>query len=452
MIHSIKRITENFKKNNFKIDSSLYEIILEITNTLLDNESQKNICSIGANEEMKSFFERKYPEFELIELDKNNITQNIEVDLLFLASGINNFETLKKLNESVSNIKIIHTGVSFKKQGKNDTLFHTMFEFLHFNGFKFIGNITENKDCGEAVFINSKYFNFEDLICLKNILNQEAPVTARTINRLIKSGDFSFYDYFQAPRYDISVDVIMPTISKDFRMLKFVIESIEKNIMHTINNIFIVSPRGEMEQFCKKNNYKFIDENTVLPIKKNEIKYAPNGKDRSGWIFQQLLKLNADKISNSKYVLIADADTVFANPTSFFVDGKVIFDCSDEYHPPYFETYKKLLGQNERFSSSFVAHHMLFEREELQALKEKIEANNDNNPWYSVIIALLNDSEMSSFSEYETYANNFYFSKKEKVCVRYWHNYISNYRTFKKLLKQKERIKQYKTISVHTYK
>lgn len=452
MIHSVKRIAEKFKKNNSKIDSSLYEIVFGVTSALLGEESKKSICCIGKNKEMKHFFAVKHPELELTELDKKNITQNKEVDLLLLAKGSDTLEALEKLNDRISGIKIIHVRVSFKKQGKKDILYHKLFEFLHFKGFKFIGNITENKDSGEALFINSKYFNFENLICLENILNQDAPITAKTINRLIKSGDCCFYDYFPAPRYDISVDVIMPTISKDFRMLKFAIESIEKNVMHTINNIFLVSPRGEIEKFCKKNNYKFIDENTVLPIKKSDIHYAPKGKDRSGWIFQQLLKLNADKISDSKYILIADADTVFPNPTSFFVDEKVILNCSDEYHPPYFETYKKLLDQNERFPSSFVAHHMLFEREELQELKEKIEANNSNITWYSAIIALLSDSEMSSFSEYETYANNLYFSKKEKVCVRYWYNYISNHRTVKRLLKQKELIKQYKTISVHTYK
>ena len=120
---------------------------------------------------------------------------------------------------------------------------------------------------------------------------------------------------------DIPLDVIIPTCSKDYRTLKMVVDSIRKYVKHPIGKIMIIAPKGDLENFCKDNNLVFIDENTVLPITKKDIKYTPCGKDRSGWIFQQLLKLNSDTLTDKDYFLIVDSDTVFTRPQTF-IDNK----------------------------------------------------------------------------------------------------------------------------------
>ena len=246
---------------------------------------------------------------------------------------------------------------------------------------------------------------------------------------------------------DIPLDVIIPTCSKDYRTLKMVVDSIRKYVKHPIGKIMIIAPKGDLENFCKDNNLVFIDENTVLPITKKDIKYTPCGKDRSGWIFQQLLKLNSDTLTDKDYFLIVDSDTVFTRPQTF-IDNKcrMLLNCSDEYHRPYFETYKKLTPLKKRYKKSFVCHHMLFSVKFLCELKNVI-SEHTNSVWYKAILDNLDNNEISCFSEYETYGNYMYFIHPDSIYLRYWFNkavLLSDYNNIK-------RKNRYKTVSMHAY-
>lgn len=98
----------------------------------------------------------------------------------------------------------------------------------------------------------------------------------------------------------VPVDIIIPTIAKDYALLEVMISSLKK-IEQTIDKIYIVSrPEQEIINFCRNNNYVFIDEKSVLGYGKDKIEYKSHGHDRSGWIFQQLIKLSGDKISEKR--------------------------------------------------------------------------------------------------------------------------------------------------------
>lgn len=246
---------------------------------------------------------------------------------------------------------------------------------------------------------------------------------------------------------DVALDVIIPTCSKDFRTLSTTIDSVRKNVKHPIGKIMIVAPRGEIENFCSEQNVSFVDENTVLPITKSDIHYAPKGHDRSGWIFQQLLKLNSDTLTDKKYFLIVDSDTVFSRPQTFVdTKGRMLLNCSDEYHGPYFETYKKLIPLNKRYEKSFVCHHMLFSVEYLCELKNMINAHT-GQIWWRAILSNLDNFEESCFSEYETYGNFMKFFHPDAIYLRYWYNKAVLLKNFEKI---RHKIR-YKTISMHAY-
>ena len=55
----------------------------------------------------------------------------------------------------------------------------------------------------------------------------------------------------------------------------------------------------------------------------NKIDYKYLEHDRSGWIFQQLLKLNWNGISEKKYCLIFDADTILIRNHLFIKNKKL---------------------------------------------------------------------------------------------------------------------------------
>lgn len=67
----------------------------------------------------------------------------------------------------------------------------------------------------------------------------------------------------------------------------------------------------------KEHHLIFVDENEVLPITKKDINYiCKDGRDRSGWLFQQLLKL-AGNIGTCENFITIDSDHILLKPHTF---------------------------------------------------------------------------------------------------------------------------------------
>lgn len=272
----------------------------------------------------------------------------------------------------------------------------------------------------------------------------------KKIYRYFQSKTLKFFDYCDYPEAkETEIDILIPVAPKDAYKLELVLNSLKKNLQHRIKNIYVVSRENEeIKETCQMLNAEFVNEDNVLPINLKDINYFPKGTDRRGWIFQQLLKLSADGICASEDVLVVDSDTIFARPQSFKIRNKVVFDCSNEYHKPYWTTYQKLLGEQRRFNLSFVAHHMFFQRNYLKEMKQAIEQH-CKMPWWQAILKNLDIEECSSFSEYETYGNYMYRFHRDKILLRYWHNCSTKYADY--LLMTQKQQKKYKTISMHSY-
>lgn len=207
---------------------------------------------------------------------------------------------------------------------------------------------------------------------------------------------------------EISIDILIPVIEKDLLSLPFVIDMARANVIHPITEIMIVAPDNErIKEVCYQKGCRFVDENSVLPITKNDIDYKTNEWDRSGWLFQQLLKLSGDAICSSDHYLVLDADTLLIRPHVFKDKEKTVFYCRSAKIPEYFKTYKRLLGVKATAPLSFVAHYMLLEKSKLAELKKAIEYKN-NAVWYAAIIKSINKLRQITFSEFETYGNFVY--------------------------------------------
>lgn len=208
------------------------------------------------------------------------------------------------------------------------------------------------------------------------------------------------------------IDILIPVIEKDLEVLPYVIDSARKHIRHQIGDIIIVAPEtSKIKRLCFQKNSKFINENSVLPITKKDIDYSPKRRnikvDRSGWLFQQLLKLSGDTLSSQESFLVLDADTVLIRPHVFESNGKTVFFYRKLYYKPYFDTYKRLLGEDADGpvqSKFFVSHYMFFKKKRVQELKKLIETKH-NTDWYLAILNSMNKNQWDSFSEYETYGN-----------------------------------------------
>ncbi|NUU61494.1 DUF6492 family protein [Paenibacillus agri] len=214
------------------------------------------------------------------------------------------------------------------------------------------------------------------------------------------------------------IDVLIPAIEKDLATLPYVVKAVRTHVKHPIGRILIVAPRKErLLHFCREHGCTFVDENTVLPLTKKDIHYRSRTWERSGWLFQQLLKLNGDKICKADYFLVIDADTVLIAPHRFRQNGRTVFFSRSWSQPEYFVTYKKLMGRKASAPSSLVTHYMLFERSKLSRMKKEIEARH-GLPWYSAILRSMNRSKQFGFSEFETYGNYVYQSDPGGMLIR----------------------------------
>jgi len=252
---------------------------------------------------------------------------------------------------------------------------------------------------------------------------------------------------------DIPIDIVIPAIDKDCEVLPYVIDSIREKIKHPIGEIVIISPKSKVIiNLCKTKKCRFVDENTVLPITKKDINYTVAGADRSGWLFQQLLKWSGNKYVKNDYFLVADADTIFCRPQAFIYDNKVILPVNSQLcHTPYFTAYRKLLGKSIVPLLNFTSHRSLFQKSKLIRLKKSIERQSKTK-WYKAIINSIDIKEGSSVSDYETYGQFVYSNYSREFMLEHWFNKSlkrGDLADIESLIKENSKI--FKSLSLHSY-
>jgi len=197
--------------------------------------------------------------------------------------------------------------------------------------------------------------------------------------------------------------------------LPLCLEGLKSNVTNRVGDIILVAPQTEkLMGFAKANNLIFKDENDVLGYGKNDINYLKGGTDRSGWIFQQLLKLSG-AFGKHRYYLVIDADHILLNKHTFLTDNqKTIFYMSKEYYYPYYIFMEKTFGKYPYQHLSYVAHKMIFDKEKLKLLHMLLEQKLGQQ-WDKAIVAMLKSNEKLSFSEFETYGH--LCSKSQKIRI-----------------------------------
>ena len=207
---------------------------------------------------------------------------------------------------------------------------------------------------------------------------------------------------------DATVDLIIPVTEKDLTILPLALEAARRNISHTIAGIYIVAPESEkIREFCVAEGLEFVNEQTVMGYGPKQIglKITEPTCDRSGWLYQQLLKLSG-RVGKSPYFITLDADHILLREHTFITDeGKLVFYRSREHHTPYYDNIRRLIGMETGQGLSYVAHKMVFERESLAQLRAEIEKRNPGKSWDRAIIDSVDRTQISGFSEFELYGH-----------------------------------------------
>ena len=210
--------------------------------------------------------------------------------------------------------------------------------------------------------------------------------------------------------------MVIPIISKDFYKISYNFKFYINFIDDIKNAVFIGNE--EIENLTKEMNsslnfpIKYINEKILLDvnkIKKLIKKRNETAVKRSGWYIQQFLKMIYSNITQDKFYLVWDSDTIPAKKVKMFKNnGKPFFDVKTEYFEPYFITMKNIFPElGKKYDYSFISEHMIINTKLMKNMINRISDNNNliGNTWYEKIInnIEINYLSQSGFSEFETY-------------------------------------------------
>ena len=230
-------------------------------------------------------------------------------------------------------------------------------------------------------------------------------------------------------------DVVVPLLKTDLPTLLKNISYLKDNL--PCKRIVIIGKEDLRNEIKSDSMLYFVDEDTLFDgltfnkIKQIKTDISGNGC-RSGWYFQQFLKMAYANVCIDDYYLIWDADTIPVRKIDFFdSEGKPFLDYIDykSYDECYTPAQLALLPNNQlekKEHKSFIAEHMLVNVKIMKQLIEDLTFNSSagkktfyENIMYSIPSNLIN---LSGFSEFECYAayllNKFPFSHT----MRKWKN------------------------------
>lgn len=213
----------------------------------------------------------------------------------------------------------------------------------------------------------------------------------------------------------MAIDVGIMVLEKDLEILPLCIKGIRKHIRNKINNIYIICPSSDViKKYCIDYNLKYVEESSVLGYGPRDLDIVVKSRNdtlnRSGWLFQQLVKLSGN-IGDSQHVLFIDSDHILIKDHVFLTsEDKTVYYMSKEFHLPYYNNMKKLLRKKLLVppALSFVSHKMLFDKDKLKELHRIVEMNNgEGKKWDKIIIESYDKKQESGFSEFELYGYMF---------------------------------------------
>ncbi|MEO1092651.1 MAG: DUF6492 family protein [Pseudomonadota bacterium] len=219
------------------------------------------------------------------------------------------------------------------------------------------------------------------------------------------------------------VSVLVPLAEKDLPTLPVCLASLRANLMHEIRAVHVVGQRSaRIEAVCREAGVNYTPEDEVLPGSLVDVAYVAGGRNRGGWLRQQLLKLSWPAFIDAERVVAVDSDTRLLRPLAFqTADGRDVLFTADEYEAGYARATDRLLGPGRRCSWSFVAHTMLFDRVVMTALQSHIAAR-AGTPWLDAIIAAVDRTIGAGLSEFDLYGTYRWRSHPDRVVTRYWYN------------------------------
>lgn len=193
----------------------------------------------------------------------------------------------------------------------------------------------------------------------------------------------------------------------------------------------VLSKNQNQNQNNNLDRLVFLDEKDTFPYQLNRY----NEHSRTGWYFQQLIKLEAWKYipQLSQNYLVVDADTIFQKEIPMLnyqedtKNSQMYLTIGNEYHQPYFDWMKSLHPSFKRNSEhSGICHHMLFNQQYIKEIIALTELNHKGRPFWKIYLEMVDEKDYpnSGASEYELYFHYMLGNHPDKIITRQlrWEN------------------------------
>lgn len=152
------------------------------------------------------------------------------------------------------------------------------------------------------------------------------------------------------------LELFIPAAPKDYNKIPFVIRQAIR-FVPGIRAVRVVTPTivGGIYHTTVPVHY-YLDKD-FYPFDKNFFGY------RSGWIFQQMLKL-FQNVTETDYYICVDADLLFLKQCTPFSEDNhpVFFLGNDQYHQPYFDFNRLMFGFEQVYKYSFLSECTLYNK------------------------------------------------------------------------------------------
>ena len=202
-------------------------------------------------------------------------------------------------------------------------------------------------------------------------------------------------------------DVVIPVHKKDMGILPSTILSLQTHAIG-LRKIFVIGKW--IIKRCLPHGVEFVDEDdeSLFPSFKDIKKVIKSS--RTGWYFQQFLKLYAYKIpSILPHYMSFDADTVLCFPSVFLsTKGTSFMGYGHEFVHGQYARHGKKLGVKMVKDYSFIAHHMMFEKDKV---KQMMKSTGGWEKWIQSIEDEFKREGYSGMSEFQiwgSYLNQFH--------------------------------------------
>ena len=182
--------------------------------------------------------------------------------------------------------------------------------------------------------------------------------------------------------------IIIPVVYKDYSFLnksiKYILEYFSPVMVYIITDSRMAKylpKRVKSCDLCQVVDENHIVEGLSLARIDSIIKVLGRHHTKSGWYYQQFLKMGfaMSRYCETDYYLSWDSDTIPLKEFVFFDnDNHPYFTMKSEYHKPYFDTMQRVLSIGKANPCSYIAEHMMFNKQIMEEMITKIDSSNVN--------------------------------------------------------------------------